>query len=1026
MAVSMLRSVFSSKKRRFSQSGEIEEVEGQYLDIDDELGLELLYKGNDPVVDIVAVHGLDGHREKTWTAENGVFWLKSLLPSDISQARIYTYGYDARTHSGEDISKETFYGNAQTLLGELTLERRFTETQRRPIIFVAHSLGGLLVKKALVLSNLANETHLPDQKDIQMSTFAILFFGTPHQGSDMTAWGNLLVKLCGVYYQTNDRWLSHLESKSESIESGLGEFASVASRITIIYFYETLPTPTWAGGSAMVGPIVDKSSAVPPSTNTEAVDTRRHHLNMVKFASKTEYLYKTVIRHLSLLLKDASCTIEQPFKELRAIRASPDIRLERPAQKLTGPPASHNSQQPTVQTVRSHKRARKTPIIGSFSTRNEKFVGRKEELEIIDKCLNPQLRSQGQKSCAVYGLGGIGKTQILREYLWSFRSHYSLAIWLRASDVALLAQDLSQIATEVCKSTEGAPEGARNQSKDIEIAHQDWLLVFDNLDSINVLRQYLPICDHGSILITTQDLEIAATASVELALESLDDEEGARLLLSYLKHNDQGAVPELAAQISHELGGLPLAIVHVAGYIRQTHAPLERFLKDYRSAYSQEIDNNYTSLYATQYEKTYATVWSLALKGLEKDARDFIDTVAFFSADKVPEEIFLAHPVHSPSESHISAGSAANPREPNRNLDKMIRQFSKTSLIERDHSEPTGSTLSIHRQLQRSLILELVLDPARSKRIFDYAVTLLRRVFPPQNLVIEQMTKHWPECKQYMDQVLSFHKVYSALPDPFNTLGPNLTFARILCDCGQYLWEQSMNQSAERVLQLANDVCDKGATPGKPLALRASILFRQCSVEIDAGYSGIKRAIPKFREAISVQQKVLKEMQRDGEDITAEYEIPLANGLNNLGCCYLHLSQYEEAEPLFQESLEIKKQEKWGKTESMAYEFAESSKNIAIVRAAQGDLDEALRLSQESVELVGACMGPESSRTYFFLFMRACIMIDSGATEAALSLHLTILHARKKLLGEAHNYTASSYYMVGYTYHRLCDLPKAR
>ena len=76
---------------------------------------------------IVAVHGLDGHHENTWTADNGVLWLKTLLSEDLPKARVYTYGYDSRTHSRDYISMETFYGHARNLLGALTLERRYTK-----------------------------------------------------------------------------------------------------------------------------------------------------------------------------------------------------------------------------------------------------------------------------------------------------------------------------------------------------------------------------------------------------------------------------------------------------------------------------------------------------------------------------------------------------------------------------------------------------------------------------------------------------------------------------------------------------------------------------------------------------------------------------------------------------------------------------------------------------------------------------------------------------------------------------------
>ena len=76
---------------------------------------------------IVAVHGLDGHRESTWIAENGILWLETLLPEDVPKARVYTYGYDFRTHSRDEMSRETFYGHAFNLPGALTLERRTTK-----------------------------------------------------------------------------------------------------------------------------------------------------------------------------------------------------------------------------------------------------------------------------------------------------------------------------------------------------------------------------------------------------------------------------------------------------------------------------------------------------------------------------------------------------------------------------------------------------------------------------------------------------------------------------------------------------------------------------------------------------------------------------------------------------------------------------------------------------------------------------------------------------------------------------------
>lgn len=103
-----------------------------------------------------------------------------------------------------------------------------------------------------MLSTLTSELHLPHQKDIQLSTFSILFFGTPHQGSNLASWGKIFLRVAGIYTNTDTRLFRHLQSNSESIETGLGEFASIANSILTKYFYETLPTPIKAGSSMMV------------------------------------------------------------------------------------------------------------------------------------------------------------------------------------------------------------------------------------------------------------------------------------------------------------------------------------------------------------------------------------------------------------------------------------------------------------------------------------------------------------------------------------------------------------------------------------------------------------------------------------------------------------------------------------------------------------------------------------------------------------------------------------------------------
>jgi hypothetical protein len=75
---------------------------------------------------IVAIHGLNGHPDTSWTAANGTNWLRDLLPSEFPHARILTYGYDAYTRDRAQLTAESIRDHAETLISSLALERQRT------------------------------------------------------------------------------------------------------------------------------------------------------------------------------------------------------------------------------------------------------------------------------------------------------------------------------------------------------------------------------------------------------------------------------------------------------------------------------------------------------------------------------------------------------------------------------------------------------------------------------------------------------------------------------------------------------------------------------------------------------------------------------------------------------------------------------------------------------------------------------------------------------------------------------------
>ena len=95
---------------------------------------------------ICFIHGLDGGRISTWK-KGEVFWPYNLLARDVPDARIVTWGYNAdAAHflSSTPTSANRVKDHARSLLNDLSGIRTTQETSKRPIIFIAHSLGGLI------------------------------------------------------------------------------------------------------------------------------------------------------------------------------------------------------------------------------------------------------------------------------------------------------------------------------------------------------------------------------------------------------------------------------------------------------------------------------------------------------------------------------------------------------------------------------------------------------------------------------------------------------------------------------------------------------------------------------------------------------------------------------------------------------------------------------------------------------------------------------------------------------------------
>ena len=152
-------------------------------DLEVEEGIDILYSGpKDPIADVVFVHGLTGRGTTSWQ-KGDVLWPKELLPKQLPNVRIIAWNYnvDVLRFFNSKSKEKSILQHAENLLFDLGGER---EEEGRPIIFIGHSLGGLVIKQALVIAS--QSEHSQDDNtagyvDIINSTIGIVFLGVSHR-----------------------------------------------------------------------------------------------------------------------------------------------------------------------------------------------------------------------------------------------------------------------------------------------------------------------------------------------------------------------------------------------------------------------------------------------------------------------------------------------------------------------------------------------------------------------------------------------------------------------------------------------------------------------------------------------------------------------------------------------------------------------------------------------------------------------------------------------------------------------------
>ena len=219
--------------------------------------------------------------------------------------------------------------------------------------------------------------------------------------------------------------------------------------------------------------------------------------------------------------------------------------------------------------------------------RNPFFTGRDDILTKLHNQLQTTKKTALSQPVAMSGLGGVGKTQVSVEYAYRYRDQYQTILWVNASNPQEVLEDFTRLASVLQLPEQNAQE----QQQTIQAVkqwldtHTNWLLIFDNADTLADIYDYLPQENMGHILLTTRAQTMSGIAQ-KIEIKTMASEEGVFLVLKRagilppdVPLTEASETDRDAAQIIVDLmGGLPLALDQAGAYIEETQESLSNYI----------------------------------------------------------------------------------------------------------------------------------------------------------------------------------------------------------------------------------------------------------------------------------------------------------------------------------------------------------------------------------------------------------------------------------------------------------------
>jgi hypothetical protein len=348
-------------------------------------------------------------------------------------------------------------------------------------------------------------------------------------------------------------------------------------------------------------------------------------------------------------------------------------------------------------------------IWGDLPTRNPVFTGRQELLEQLDR----RLRARNVATVlpqALHGEGGVGKSQIAIEYAYRHRADYDVVWWVPSERPAQVIDSLIKLGKRLL---EERPE--INVGDDVIIAlprvrealragtpYPNWLLIFDNAETLETVRDYFPEAGTGKVLVTSRNRawgEITETLEVDVFTRPES--------IALLQRRNVGLTEADADRLAEALGDLPLAIEHGSAWLAATGMGAEEYLALLARKRAELVG----LAESPGYEMPVAVAANVALDRLAEEnpaAVQLLQICSFFAPEPINRNLFTAS---RGTQTFAELDEAL--REPSK-FNRAVRDIQRYLLASVDHR---ANTIQLHRLVQAVLRSRL---PAEQRDIVEH------------------------------------------------------------------------------------------------------------------------------------------------------------------------------------------------------------------------------------------------------------------------------------------------------------------